>query len=70
MEYINGSEAIKMLRNLEKNNKIKHIKIISISSQEDNASVKMILDAGADLVLGKPISKNLIKNSLTNMKII
>lgn len=69
MEYINGSEATRIIRALEKRNKIKHIKILSISSQEDNATVKMLLESGADLVLGKPISKNLISNSLTDLKI-
>lgn len=69
MEYINGSEAIRILRALEKRNKIKHIKILSISCQEDIATVKMMFDSGADLVLGKPISKNLINNSLKDLKI-
>ena len=69
MEYINGSEAIRILRDLEKRNRIKHVKILSISCQEDGAAVKMMLDSGADLVLGKPISKNLISCSLRDLKI-
>ncbi len=70
MEYINGSEAIKILRDLEKQNKIKNVKIFSISSQEDNATVKMLKDSGADLVLGKPISKTLISSTLTDSKVL
>ena len=70
MEYINGSEAIKILRNFEIKNKTKHIKIISISCQENNSSVKLIIDSGADLVLGKPISKQIIFNSLKDLKVL
>ena len=70
MEYINGSEAIRILRSLEKKNKIKNTKIISISCQEDNFSVKVMLDAGADRVLGKPISKTLIMNTLKDLKVL
>ena len=70
MEYISGSEAIKILRNLEIKNKIKQVKILSISCQEDISSVKIMLDSGADLVLGKPFSKALISNSLKDLKIL
>lgn len=70
MEYINGSEATRILRSLEKRSKIKHIKIISISCQEDNNSVKMMFDSGADMVLGKPLSKSVIVSTLKELKII
>ena len=62
MEYINGSEAIKILRILEKKNKIKTLKIFSITCHEDVDSVKMITESGADLVLSKPISKTILIN--------
>jgi len=70
MEYINGSEAIRIIRSLEKENKIKINIIFSISSGEDNDHRNMILNTGADDVLGKPVSKSVIVNSLKNFKII
>lgn len=70
MEYINGSEAIKILRNLEGKSKIKNVKIFSISCQEDILSVNLMIDSGADRVLGKPLSKNSLIILLKEMKII
>lgn len=37
MEYLNGSEAIKLLRDLERNNKFKNTPIISLTAFEDHA---------------------------------
>lgn len=70
MEYINGSVAIKIIRDLEKKNKIKRIKIYSVSSHEDRDSAYMILNAGADTILGKPVSKFLIINCFKEMNLL
>lgn len=61
MEYINGSEAIKILRELQKHNKIKNCLYFSITAFEDNESKERILRAGADLVLSKPASKRQVQ---------
>jgi hypothetical protein len=42
IEFINGSEAIKILRNLENRKKIKNIKIASISAFEDEVNKNII----------------------------
>lgn len=70
MEYINGSEAIRIIRGLERDNKIKKNIIFSISSGEDNENCNMILKSGADDVLGKPVSKSVIINCLKKFKVI
>jgi CheY-like chemotaxis protein len=57
MEYINGSEAIRIIRELQKTNKIKNVKIISITSFEDEITKKNILDSGVDFLLPKPCTK-------------
>lgn len=61
MEYINGSEAIKILRELQKHNKIKNCLYFSITAFEDHESKHKILRAGADLVLSKPASRRQVK---------
>lgn len=61
MEYINGSEAIKIMRDLENNSKIKKCLYFSITAFEDQESIQRIVKAGADLVLSKPASKKQIQ---------
>jgi PleD family two-component response regulator len=70
MEYINGSEAIMIIRKLEKCHKIKFINIISVTGMEDSRSSDEIKKAGAQLVLNKPLSKNVIKGILKDLNLI
>jgi len=48
MEYINGSEAVQILRNLEKKKKIKAITIASVSAFEDEIIKSCLIKAGVD----------------------
>lgn len=70
MEYMNGSDAIRIIRDWEKGNKIKRIKIFSVSGQEDIETCKFILGSGADNVFGKPISKSIMVNCFKDIKIL
>ena len=70
MEYLNGSEAIKIIRSFEKECKIKNVKIISATSQEDIQFVNNIKNIGADLVMSKPISKSNLTQAFLDLKII
>ncbi len=70
MEYIYGSDAIKIIRNLESLNKIKNVKIISLTGNEDLESTNKILKAGAQAVFTKPLTKLLLANALKDLNII
>ena len=70
MEYINGSEAIRIIRNLERKNKIKFVNIISVTGNEGSEFSNEIVEAGADLVLGKPLKRLLIQKTLKQFNII
>ncbi len=70
MEYMNGSEAIRILRDWEKSNKIKNRKLFSVSAQEDIESSRAIFACGADNVFGKPISKSTLIDCFRNVEII
>lgn len=70
MKYINGSDAIKLIRNLEDNNKINKNIIISMTAYEDENSINLITRAGADFIISKPYSKNQIITVLTKYGII
>ena len=58
MEYMNGSQAIKFIREMENDRKILKTTIITSTCFENNISEEYILKSGADLVIKKPLSKN------------
>ena len=64
MEYMNGSEAIRFVREIEKRKKLKKVKIISLSSNEDINVTDNIFRAGADNVVQKPLTRQSILNLL------
>ena len=70
MEYINGSEAIKIVRDLERRHKIKFVNIISVTGNEDSQNTGEIKKAGAQLVLSKPVPKTVIASALKELGII
>jgi len=57
MEFINGSEAIKILKNLEKNNQIRPLIIASCTAFEDEYSKYIIKSSGANYFLSKPCNE-------------
>lgn len=58
MEYINGSEALKILKELELNGKISKIIYISVTAFEDQETKNRIKNAGFIEILSKPVNKN------------
>jgi signal transduction histidine kinase/CheY-like chemotaxis protein len=70
MEYINGSESIKILKDLEKANKIKKILIISITSFEDELTKSNINKAGVDYILSKPCTKKHLAGIFKNESLL
>jgi CheY-like chemotaxis protein len=61
MNYLNGSDAMKIIRNLELNQKVNRKFFVSITCFEDDYYKQKILNAGADLILSKPTSDDVIK---------
>ena len=70
MEYLNGSEAIRIIRNLENRRKVKFVNIISVTSNEEPYFIDEIKKAGAQTVLGKPLTKFVLARVLKEFKII
>lgn len=70
MEYLNGSDAVKILRHLELKNKLPHINVVTVSCHEDTKFVEFICKSGVDLFLSKPVSKNDIANLFKRFGII
>jgi len=64
MEYLNGSEAVKIIRKLEQNNKIKSQHIVSITAFDDIATRQNIMNSGVNSILSKPCSKTAITEIL------
>ena len=61
MEYLNGSDAIKILKKLEKFNKIKYIPIATITAYENVELIDYITKRGADYILSKPCDEMQLK---------
>jgi hypothetical protein len=61
MDFLNGSEAIKFLRNYERLKDSKKIQLISLSGNEDLRMKDYLIKCGADYVLNKPLSKNNVR---------
>ena len=58
MEFMNGSESIKIIRNLQKLNKISYFNICTVTAFEDKATANVIKFMGVDEILKKPLSKS------------
>jgi signal transduction histidine kinase len=61
MEYLNGSDTVKILRNLEDDKKINSYNIISITSFDDKETKSKILKSGLNEVITKPCTKSELK---------
>jgi CheY-like chemotaxis protein len=67
MEYLNGSEAVKIIRNLENYNKVRSQFIVSITAFDDEGTRNNIKDSGVNSVLSKPCTKTQITEILRNI---
>ena len=73
MEYMNGSEAVRIIRKLEQFRKIRSYEIVSITAFDDDETRKNILNSGVNSIITKPCSKSSITkivSSLNNIKLI
>ena len=70
MEYMNGSDAIKIIRKLEIFNKINYTPIATITAFEDNSIKDNIIKKGSDYILSKPCNENQLKEFLEKFMII
>lgn len=62
MEYLNGSETIRIVRKFQSLNKIQKFNIATVTAFEDSVTRSVILQAGVDEILPKPLSKNNVED--------
>jgi signal transduction histidine kinase/CheY-like chemotaxis protein len=70
MEYLDGSFAISILRSLQRDSKIRDVKVITMTSYEDEVTKGSILKAGANYCVSKPCKKNDMVDILKAIKVI
>ena len=58
MMYLNGSEAFRIIRKLEEDDKIHNYKIISVPAFDDEETRNNIVNSGINTILSKPCSKS------------
>ena len=61
MDYYQGTEAIAFIRKFEKIKKLINTKIISLTCHEDVNIINNIIKIGANSVLSKPLTKNMLR---------
>jgi response regulator RpfG family c-di-GMP phosphodiesterase len=57
MEFMNGSESIRIIRNLQRMKKISYFNICTITAFEDKETAMGIKFTGVDEILKKPLKK-------------
>lgn len=67
MDYMNGSEAINIIRKIELTKKFKPINIISVTCLDNQNLYNNLIKIGADMVISKPISKNDIRRIISQL---
>lgn len=70
MEFLNGSDAVAILRRLEQRGKVDAKIFISTTAFSDVETHKRIISAGFDDILIKPITKDMLVQSFTKLNII
>ena len=64
MDYLNGSETVKIIRKLQNLNKINSYNIVSITALEDNESKIKILKSGVNSIIMKPCIRTYVSLSI------
>ncbi len=64
MPFIQGNEAIKLIRKFEKDNNKTPAKIIALTGDSDENTQKEFYEAGANSILTKPVHIDQLKNTL------
>lgn len=62
MEFMNGSESFRILRELEKSKKVKKIFLVCLTAFSDDHTLDRIKQLGADLVVCKPLTLQSLNN--------
>lgn len=70
MNYLNGSESVKIIRQFQKLNKVNKFKIASVTAFEDVEIKNNIKKSGMDEVFSKPLKKAELINFLDKNKIV
>jgi len=62
MDFFNGTDAIEFIRKLEKAKNYRKTQIVSMTCHEDTMITDYIIKKGADYVVSKPLTKNMLFN--------
>ncbi len=68
MQYMNGSEAVRIIRKLEESQKINRYEIISVSAFDDEEMKNKIMESGVNRIISKPCNKSEILKILSKFE--
>ena len=69
MEYLNGSETVKILRKLEEKNVINKYNYVSVTAFDDQETKNNIIKSGINSILSKPCTKSSLINVVKKLNI-
>jgi len=70
MEYLNGSETVKLIRSFQSVNKINKFHIASVTAFEDPVTRQNVMNAGVNEIFPKPLSKSHLVDFFQRYKIL
>ncbi len=70
MEFMDGSLAVKIIRQIEQKKEMKRMKIITCTCHEDQETSNMIMQSGSDMILSKPLNKSNLMSAMKELNII
>ncbi len=70
MDFLNGTEGIEFIRKFEKIKNYQETKIVSMTCHEDTKITDYILKKGANCVVSKPLTKNILLNTFKKIGLI
>jgi len=70
MEYLNGSETVRLVRNFQKLNKINKFNIVSVTAFEDPVTKQNVMNAGVNEIFSKPLTKSHLEDFFKRYNIL
>lgn len=70
IKQLNGMDSIKIIKDMEKEEKLKNIKIICTITNDKKENLNKLIEVGPDLILKKPANQEIVCQYLYRLKLL